>query len=99
MVIIRSVDGAATGMTEEEVDRFLESKLNLQIATIDEMGDPNIQPVWFEYDKVIKKVIRYDSQNIKQGPEYSKEADRIFFYRQRELSIQRTQRQRFGNHI
>jgi len=56
MVIIRSVDGAATGMTQEEVDRFLESKLNLQIATIDEMGDPNIQPVWFEYDKVIKKL-------------------------------------------
>jgi hypothetical protein len=32
---------------KEEVDRFLESKLNLQIVTIDEEGDPNIQPVWF----------------------------------------------------
>ena len=29
---------------KEEVDRFLESKLNLQIVTIDEEGDPNIQP-------------------------------------------------------
>jgi general stress protein 26 len=39
-------------MGEEEVDRFLlESKLNLQLATIDEMGDPNIQPIWFYYDK------------------------------------------------
>lgn len=39
------------GMTREEAERFLESKLNLQIATIDEKGEPNIQPVWFYYDK------------------------------------------------
>ena len=39
------------GMTREEADSFLESKLNLQIATIDEKGEPNIQPVWFYYDK------------------------------------------------
>jgi nitroimidazol reductase NimA-like FMN-containing flavoprotein (pyridoxamine 5'-phosphate oxidase superfamily) len=43
--------GSAYSMTEEEVDKFLESKLNLQLATIDELGDPGIQPVWFEYDK------------------------------------------------
>jgi nitroimidazol reductase NimA-like FMN-containing flavoprotein (pyridoxamine 5'-phosphate oxidase superfamily) len=39
------------GMTREEVERFLESKLNLQLATNDEQGEPNIQPVWFYYDK------------------------------------------------
>ena len=39
------------GMTREEAERFLESKLNLQIATIDEKGEPNIQPVWFYYDR------------------------------------------------
>jgi nitroimidazol reductase NimA-like FMN-containing flavoprotein (pyridoxamine 5'-phosphate oxidase superfamily) len=43
--------GSAYSMTEEEVDKFLENKLNLQLATIDELGDPGIQPVWFEYDK------------------------------------------------
>jgi hypothetical protein len=32
------------GMITEEAERFLESKLNLQIATIDEQGEPNIQP-------------------------------------------------------
>jgi general stress protein 26 len=32
-------------MTEAEVDSFLESKLNVQqLATIDQTGDPNIQP-------------------------------------------------------
>ena len=39
------------GMTREEAERFLEGKLNLQIATIDEKDEPNIQPVWFYYDK------------------------------------------------
>jgi nitroimidazol reductase NimA-like FMN-containing flavoprotein (pyridoxamine 5'-phosphate oxidase superfamily) len=38
-------------MAKEEVDRFLESKLMLQMSTIDEKGEPNIQPVWFHYDK------------------------------------------------
>jgi hypothetical protein len=38
-------------MTKEEIDRFLESKLMLQMSTIDEKGEPNIQPVWFYYDK------------------------------------------------
>jgi nitroimidazol reductase NimA-like FMN-containing flavoprotein (pyridoxamine 5'-phosphate oxidase superfamily) len=38
-------------MTKEEIDKFLESKLMLLISTIDEKGKPNIQPVWFYYDK------------------------------------------------
>jgi hypothetical protein len=37
--------GKTQSMTEDEVDRFLGSKFNLQLATNDEMGDPNIQPV------------------------------------------------------
>jgi hypothetical protein len=36
-----------SGMTKEEIDRFLESKMMLQMSTIDEQGEPNIQPVWF----------------------------------------------------
>ncbi len=45
------------GMTKEEVDRFLESKLMLQMSTIDEQGEPNIQPVWFYYDKTREKLL------------------------------------------
>jgi len=56
MMKITGAMGNAYTMTEEEVDRFLESKLNLQLATVDEMGDPNIQPVWFEYDKDKKRL-------------------------------------------
>jgi general stress protein 26 len=34
----------------KEIESLLGSKLNLQLATIDETGYPNIQPVWFSYD-------------------------------------------------
>jgi nitroimidazol reductase NimA-like FMN-containing flavoprotein (pyridoxamine 5'-phosphate oxidase superfamily) len=43
------------GLTREEAELFLQSKLNLQLATIDEKGEPNIQPVWFYYDKDQRK--------------------------------------------
>ena len=43
-------------MNEQEVINFLQSKLSLQLATIDENGDPNIQPVWFDYEKDSEKL-------------------------------------------
>ena len=43
-------------MNEQEVINFLQSTLNLQLATIDENGDPNIQPVWFDYEKDSEKL-------------------------------------------
>jgi general stress protein 26 len=62
------------GMTIEEADLFLESKLNLQFATVDNKGDPNIQPVWFYYDKNTKKIFimtgkkTTKSQNVRERP-------------------------------
>jgi PPOX class probable F420-dependent enzyme len=62
------------GMTGEEVEGFLESKLNLQIATIEEKGEPNIQPVWFYYDKDEGKLLITTSklakktQNLRNRP-------------------------------
>jgi PPOX class probable F420-dependent enzyme len=43
-------------LTEAEVDNFLGSKLNVQLATVDEAGDANIQPTWFYYDRGDKKL-------------------------------------------
>jgi nitroimidazol reductase NimA-like FMN-containing flavoprotein (pyridoxamine 5'-phosphate oxidase superfamily) len=54
---IISVISETPSMSEEEVGKFLESKLNLQFGTIDEEGDPNIQPVWFDYDKESEKLM------------------------------------------
>ena len=42
-------------MTEQEADKFLESKLNLQLATTDAMDDPNIRP----YGSTITKAKEY----------------------------------------
>ena len=53
---IISATSEIPNMTKEEAEKFLESKLNLQLATIDEQGDPNIQPVWFYYDKDEEKL-------------------------------------------
>ena len=53
-------------MTREEAETFLESKLNLQIATIDEQGEHNIQPVWFYYDKNTEKLIITTSKSAKK---------------------------------
>ena len=54
------------GMTREETERFLGSKLNLQIATIDEKDEPNIQPVWFYYDKDEEKLLMTTSKLSKK---------------------------------
>ena len=53
---IISATSEIPSMTNEEAEKFLESKLNLQLATIDKQGDPNIQPVWFYYDKDEEKL-------------------------------------------
>jgi PPOX class probable F420-dependent enzyme len=53
-------------MTREEAERFLESKLNLQLATLDEQGEPNIQPVWFYYDQNREKLTITTSKSAKK---------------------------------
>ena len=62
------------GMTMDEANLFLENKLNLQLATVDDKGDPNIQPVWFYYDKNEEKLyimtgkMTKKIQNVRQRP-------------------------------
>lgn len=62
-------------MTTEETYKFLESKLNLQLATVDKQGRPNIHPVWFYYDKNEEKLFLTTSklakkvQNLRDNPD------------------------------
>ena len=51
MKILNALPSMGKRMSEEGVDKFLGSKQNVQIATIDESGEPVIQPVWFYYDR------------------------------------------------
>jgi hypothetical protein len=55
-------------MTEAEVDdSFFESKLNVQqLATVDETGDPNIQPFSLSGSsttRATKKALRHDRED------------------------------------
>ena len=56
MKIISAIPSAPP-MNKEGVNKFLESKLLLQIGTIDDEGDPNIHPVWFSYDRDSEKLL------------------------------------------
>jgi general stress protein 26 len=71
--IISATPGIST--TETEVGRFLESNLNLQLATLEEDNYPNINQVWFHYDKDSGKIYATTHkgsrkvQNIRRNPE------------------------------
>ncbi|HET6588630.1 MAG TPA: pyridoxamine 5'-phosphate oxidase family protein [Candidatus Nitrosocosmicus sp.] len=68
-------------VTSEEVNKFLENKLNLQLATIDSKGDPNIQPVWFYYDKSAEKLWINTSKSARKTQNIKKKIYHLFFYR------------------
>ncbi len=63
---IISASSEIPGMTGEEAERFLESKLNLQLAANYEQCNPNIQPVWFYYDRDVKKLFTTTSKSAKK---------------------------------
>ena len=63
---IVAANSTIPAMTGEEAETFLESRLNLQVATIDEKGEPNIQPVWFYYDKDQGKLLILTSKSSKK---------------------------------
>lgn len=55
MKIVNAIPGFGQLLSEQQVRDFLgKSKLNLQLGTIDEKGEPNIHPIWylFENDKL-----------------------------------------------
>jgi general stress protein 26 len=67
-------------VTEADVHNFLEnSKLNLQIATIDEEGYPIIQPVWFLYDKSSGKIYTATQKATKKTSNIQRNPEKIYF--------------------
>ena len=78
MRIISAISGTPA-MSKEEVDTFLERRLNLQLGTIDEKGDPNIQPVWFDYDHDREKLLVITLRMAKKVQNIKDKS--IFFYR------------------
>lgn len=66
-------------MTNEEVNKFLENKLNLQLATIGNKGDPNIHPVWFYYDNNAEKLWMNTSKSAKKTQNIQKKRPIVYF--------------------
>jgi uncharacterized pyridoxamine 5'-phosphate oxidase family protein len=65
-------------VTETEVINFLASKLNIQVATIDEEGYPMIQPIWFIYDNESSKIY-IATQKTTKFHNILRNPDKIYF--------------------
>jgi len=55
-ILQKSAEKTGKVMTESEIGSFLQGTLNLHLGTIDEKGEPNIQPVWFHHDTANQKI-------------------------------------------
>jgi len=65
MKVFNAIPGMSKPLTESEVREFLgKAKLNLQLGTIDEKGEPNIHPIWyhFENDKIYVATPKYSKK-------------------------------------
>ena len=79
--IVQAIPGRPNTVTEAEVKTFLENnnKLNLQLATIDDEGYPNIQPVWFYFDKDSEKIYVGTQKTTKKIQNIQRNPDKIYF--------------------
>ena len=51
MKIINAIPGMGQLLSEQQVREFLgKSRLNLQLGTTDEKGEPNIHPIWYHFE-------------------------------------------------
>jgi len=51
MKILNAIPELGKPLTEQQIREFLErSKLNLQLGTIDDKGEPNIHPIWYLFE-------------------------------------------------
>jgi general stress protein 26 len=77
--LVQAIPGMQNPVTEPEVERFLESKLNIQLATVDEEGYPNIQPVWFYYDGKSGKIYTGTQKTTKKVHNIRRNPDKVYF--------------------
>jgi len=78
--VIQALLGMPKPVTESEVNSFLlQSKLNMQIATIDEEGYPLIQPTWFLYDNESGKIYTGTQKMTRKVQNIRRNPDKIYF--------------------
>lgn len=79
MKVIQAIPGAGAPVTEYEVHKFLQSKLNMQLATVDDEGYPNLQPVWFYYEKDSGKIYVGTQKSTKKVQNIQTNPGKIYF--------------------
>jgi nitroimidazol reductase NimA-like FMN-containing flavoprotein (pyridoxamine 5'-phosphate oxidase superfamily) len=77
--VIQAIPIMPKPVTESEVNNFLQSKLNIQIATIDEEGYPIIHPIWFLYDNDSGKIYITTSKISRKTQNIQRNLDRVYF--------------------
>ncbi len=77
--VVQAIPSMPKPVTETEVNNFLESKLNIQIATIDEEGYPMIHPTWFVYNKESGKLYTGTQKMTKKVQNIRRNPDKIYF--------------------
>ena len=77
--VIQALPGMPKPVTETEVNNLLQSKLNIQIATIDEEGYPIIHPTWFLYDNDYGKIYTGTAKMTRKVQNIRRNPDKIYF--------------------
>jgi general stress protein 26 len=77
--VIQALPDMPKPVTETEVNNFLQSKLNIQTATIDEEGYPVIYPTWFLYDNNSGKIYIGTPRMTRKVQNIQKNTDKIYF--------------------
>jgi general stress protein 26 len=77
--VIQALPGMPKPVTETEVNNLLQSKLNIQIATLDEDGYPVIQPTWFLYDNDSGKIYTGTAKMTRKVQNIRRNPDNIYF--------------------
>jgi nitroimidazol reductase NimA-like FMN-containing flavoprotein (pyridoxamine 5'-phosphate oxidase superfamily) len=77
--VIQALPDMPKPVTETEVNNFLQSKLNIEIATIDEEGYPIIHPLWFLYDNDSGKVYIGTAKMTRKVQNIQRSPDKIYF--------------------
>ena len=76
--VIQAIPIMPKPVTETEVINFLQSKLNIQIATIDEERYPIIHPIWFLYDNDSGKIYITTSKMARKAQNIQRNLDKIY---------------------
>jgi nitroimidazol reductase NimA-like FMN-containing flavoprotein (pyridoxamine 5'-phosphate oxidase superfamily) len=79
MKVIQAIPGMPSNVTEQEVKKFLESKLNMQLATLDPDGNPVIQPVWFYHDSELGKLYTGTQKETRKIRNLQVNPDKVYF--------------------